>query len=98
LDEVKGEEGFDAIICMGNSFAHLPDFSGDQHDQRLAISNFHKLLKPGGVLVIDHRNYDFILENGYAPTNNIYYNVNTPILHLFVSILLKTYRHVYMYT
>jgi glycine N-methyltransferase len=88
LDEVKGEEGFDAIICMGNSFAHLPDFSGDQHDQRLAISNFHKLLKPGGVLVIDHRNYDFILENGYAPTNNIYYNsehiedIKTSILYV----------------
>merc|ERR1711945_46619 len=59
---------------MGNSFAHLPDFSGDQHEQRRAIANFHSLLKPGGVLVIDHRNYDYILEHGNAPSKNIYYN------------------------
>ena len=77
MKDYKGSEGFDAIICMGNSFAHLPDFSGDQHDQRSAISNFHSLLKPGGILVIDHRNYDYILEYGKAPTNNIYYNVST---------------------
>ena len=76
MKEYKGPEGFDAIICMGNSFAHLPDFSGDQHDQKCAIANFHSLLKPGGILVIDHRNYDYILEHGQAPTNNIYYNVS----------------------
>merc|ERR1712223_1659083 len=74
MKEYKGDEGFDAIICMGNSFAHLPYFSGDQHEQRRAIANFHSLLKPGGVLVIDHRNYDYILEHGNAPTKNIYYN------------------------
>ena len=75
LGEFKGPKGFDAIVCMGNSFAHLPDFAGDQHDHRLAIDNFHRLLKPGGLLIIDHRNYDYIIENGSAPTKNIYYNV-----------------------
>ena len=84
MSEHRGS-GFDAIICMGNSFAHLPDFSGDQHDQRTAITNFYELLKPGGILVIDHRNYDYILEHGAAPTKNIYYSVNifrTPIFNL----------------
>ena len=75
LGEFKGPKGFDAIVGMGNSFAHLPDFAGDQHDHRLAIDNFHRLLKPGGLLIIDHRNYDYIIENGSAPTKNIYYNV-----------------------
>ena len=37
------EEGFDAIVCMGNSFAHLPDFHGDQREQQLAIDNFYKV-------------------------------------------------------
>ena len=74
LEDLKGE-GFDAIICMGNSFAHLPDFAGENQDQKKAIDNFHKLLKPGGIMVIDHRNYDFILQHGYAPKKNIYYNV-----------------------
>merc|ERR1712051_675398 len=26
MKEYSGSEGFDALICMGNSFAHLPDF------------------------------------------------------------------------
>jgi glycine N-methyltransferase len=70
----SGSTGFDAIICMGNSFAHLPDFHGDQRDHKLAIANFYELLKPGGILIIDHRNYDYILDHGKSPKNNIYYN------------------------
>ena len=28
------EDGFDAVICLGNSFAHLLDSFGDQREQR----------------------------------------------------------------
>ena len=69
------ENGYDAIICMGNSFAHLPDFHGDQREHKLAIENFYSLIKPGGILLIDHRNYDHILDHGFAPHKNLYYNV-----------------------
>lgn len=68
--------GFDAVICLGNSFAHLPDFEGDQRPQRAALTNFRDLLKPGGVLLIDHRNFDEILATGQVPTKNVYYNVS----------------------
>ena len=34
----------------------------------------YDMLKPGGILIIDHRNYDYILKNGQAPKKNIYYN------------------------
>ncbi|XP_030642590.1 glycine N-methyltransferase isoform X2 [Chanos chanos] len=56
VDDIeKPGDGFDAVICLGNSFAHLPDFKG-------------------GILIIDHRNYDYILETGRAPQGkNIYY-------------------------
>jgi len=27
-------EGFDAVICLGNSFAHMPDSFDDQREQR----------------------------------------------------------------
>lgn len=27
-------EGFDAVICLGNSFAHMPDSFGDQREQK----------------------------------------------------------------
>jgi len=66
--------GFDAIICMGNSFPNLMDDDGDFRNQKIAIKNFYDLLKPGGVLIIDHRNYDYILKHGHAPNKNIYYN------------------------
>lgn len=69
------EGGFDCVICLGNSFAHLPDLTGDQENHRIAIRNFHEVLKPGGLLIIDHRNYDAILDSGKAPRRNVYYNV-----------------------
>ncbi|KAL5252599.1 hypothetical protein ACHWQZ_G015394 [Mnemiopsis leidyi] len=69
------EGGYDAVICIGNSFAHLPDFAGDNSLHKLAISNFHKMLKPGGILIIDHRNYDHIIKYGALPNSSskLYY-------------------------
>ncbi|XP_004846606.1 glycine N-methyltransferase [Heterocephalus glaber] len=66
--------GFDAVICLGNSFAHLPDCRGDQSEHQLALRNIASMVRPGGLLVIDHRNYDHILSTGCAPPGkNIYY-------------------------
>ncbi|XP_069344070.1 glycine N-methyltransferase isoform X2 [Eulemur rufifrons] len=68
------EGGFDAVICLGNSFAHLPDCKGDQSEHQLALKNIANMVRPGGLLVIDHRNYDHILSSGCAPPGkNIYY-------------------------
>ncbi|XP_018006543.1 glycine N-methyltransferase [Hyalella azteca] len=74
MEDIDGKEQFDAVICLGNSFAHLPNEECDFANQRLALSNFCAMVKPGGVLLIDHRNYDDILDRGTAPTRNIYYN------------------------
>ncbi|CAN8000368.1 unnamed protein product [Ixodes hexagonus] len=73
-DLVKPDGGFDAVICLGNSFSHLPDVAGDGSTHRKAISNFREMIKPGGFLIIDHRNYDHILDHGTTPTHSIYYN------------------------
>lgn len=67
-------DGFDAVICLGNSFAHMPDTFGDQREQRQALLNFERCVKPGGLLLIDHRNYDYIIETGDVPSKCIYYN------------------------
>ena len=60
---------FDAITCLGNSFTHL--FT---HQERLlAMAEYHKLLRPGGILVLDQRNYDAILDRGYHSRHIYYY-------------------------
>lgn len=76
VEHIIGDNYFDAVICLGNSFAHMTDPYGDQRMQKQAINNFNRCLKPGGLLLIDHRNYDYIIETGLAPTNCIYYNVS----------------------
>merc|ERR1712098_109519 len=43
-------------------------------DHKTCFKNFASMLKPGGILIIDHRNYDYILKHGRAPKKNIYYN------------------------
>ena len=49
---------FDAVFCLGNSLVHVLT-----EDALLkSISNFHSLLKPGGVLVIQILNYDRIMK------------------------------------
>ncbi|XP_034175094.2 glycine N-methyltransferase [Osmia lignaria lignaria] len=82
-------DGFDAVICLGNSFAHMPDSFGDQREQRQALLNFERCVKPGGLLLIDHRNYDYIIETGNIPPKCIYYNsqhmTNIKASVLFVS-------------
>ncbi|GBP03225.1 Glycine N-methyltransferase [Eumeta japonica] len=67
---------FDAVLCLGNSFAHLLDEFGDQREQLEALRNFALCLKPGGLLIIDHRNYDSIIDSGATPGKSIYYNCN----------------------
>ncbi|XP_041469173.1 glycine N-methyltransferase-like [Lytechinus variegatus] len=76
-EDLPSQEGkFDAVICLGNSFANLPDFEGNLSNQRLALKNFADFLRPGGMMIIDHRNYDAILDTGRAPVHNIYYHGN----------------------
>ncbi len=60
---------YDAIICLGNSFTHL----FDEADRRRALAEFYAALAHDGVLIIDQRNYDAILDNGYDSKHKYYY-------------------------
>jgi SAM-dependent methyltransferase len=69
LADVHGEARFDALICLGNAFTHLFD-----HEQRReALRQMYMVLKPGGMIVIDHRNYDRMLDEGYSSKHMYYY-------------------------
>ena len=60
---------FDVVICLGNSFTHL----FEDQDRRRALAEFYAALKHDGVLIIDHRNYDGILDNGFSSKHKYYY-------------------------
>ena len=60
---------FDAVICLGNSFTHL--FS--ERDRRKALAEFFAVLRYDGILIMDQRNYDAILDHGFSSKHTYYY-------------------------
>jgi SAM-dependent methyltransferase len=60
---------FDAVICLGNSFTHL--FS--ERDRRKALAEFYAALRHDGILILDQRNYDTILDEGFKFKHTYYY-------------------------
>jgi glycine/sarcosine N-methyltransferase len=60
---------FDAVICLGNSFTHL--FS--ERDRRKSLAEFYAALRHDGVLILDQRNYDAILDHGFSSKHKYYY-------------------------
>lgn len=60
---------FDAVICLGNSFTHI----FDEHDRRRAFAEFYAALKHDGILILDQRNYDAILDVGFQSKHKYYY-------------------------
>lgn len=60
---------FDAIICLGNSFTHL----FEEEDRRRSLAEFYAALKHDGILILDQRNYDGILDHGFSTKHKYYY-------------------------
>ncbi len=65
--DIHGE--FDAVICLGNSFTHL----FRERDRRKALAEYYAVLKHNGILILDHRNYDRLLEGtSSSGKSNVY--------------------------
>ncbi|WP_417766649.1 methyltransferase domain-containing protein [Stappia sp.] len=60
---------YDAIICLGNSFTHLHE----EADRRRALAEFYAALKHDGILILDQRNYDTMLDQGFQSKHKYYY-------------------------
>ncbi len=57
LAEVFGRRAFDALLCLGNSLPHL--LTG--RELAAALDDFAACLRPGGLLLIQNRNFDAVL-------------------------------------
>jgi SAM-dependent methyltransferase len=51
---------FDGIVCVGNSLCLVEDDSR----RKECVAAFYSSLKPGGTLVIDERNFEWMIRNG----------------------------------
>jgi len=51
-----GSESFDICLVLGNSLCLL----ADANDIREVIEQFHNILRPGGALIVDERNFEYI--------------------------------------
>lgn len=60
---------YDAIVCLGNSFTHIHD----EQDRRKALAEFYAALRYDGVLILDQRNYDEMLDHGFKSKHKYYY-------------------------
>jgi SAM-dependent methyltransferase len=60
---------YDAIICLGNSFTHLHN----EQDRRKALAEFYAALRYDGILILDQRNYDEMLDHGFMSNHKYYY-------------------------
>lgn len=61
LPEYMSHEGnmrFDAVLVLGNSLCLVPEES----QRRVCLRAFHDVLQPGGTLVIDERNFQYMLD------------------------------------
>jgi len=60
---------YDAVICLGNSFTHLHD----ENDRRKTLAEYYATLRHDGILILDQRNYDALLDCRVKPSHNYYY-------------------------
>lgn len=52
-----GREIFDLLLCLGNSLPHVTN----QQDLTAALADFAACLRPGGMLLIQNRNFDAVM-------------------------------------
>lgn len=60
---------FDAVVCLGSSLCHV--FDG--HTRHQVLKRFRDLLRPGGLLIVDQRNYQAIRAGRFKSTGQYYY-------------------------
>lgn len=57
MQRTFGTDSFDALLCLGNSLPHAENPPGVS----AALTDFAACLKPGGLLILQNRNFDRVL-------------------------------------
>ncbi len=57
LSDAFGQAAFDALLCLGNSLPHVLT----RKDLLAALWDFRAVLRPGGKLILQNRNFDLVL-------------------------------------
>jgi glycine/sarcosine N-methyltransferase len=65
---------YDAVICLGSSIPHA-----GVEERRALLRRIHELLLPGGVLLVDHRNFDYIVAHQAMPPGRSVYAGNVEV-------------------
>jgi glycine/sarcosine N-methyltransferase len=60
---------FDALVCLGSSLCHV----FDQEIRHQVLKRFRSLLKPGGLLIVDQRNFQAIRSGRFKSSGRYYY-------------------------
>jgi len=60
---------YDAVVCLGSSLCHV----FDQSTRSQVLKRFRDLLRPGGLLIVDQRNYHAIRAGRFKSTGQYYY-------------------------
>jgi len=94
--ELDFKNEFDMVTCLGNSLTYL--FRRDE--QLRVLRNFRRMLKPGGKLVMDERNYEefFLKENAeFRYSGEVVYcgkeKVHAHPIHSSLSMVIMEYEH-----
>ncbi|WP_348749303.1 class I SAM-dependent methyltransferase [Pseudomonas rhodesiae] len=60
---------FDAVVCLGSSLCHV----FEANERMKVLQAFRALLKPGGLLVVDQRNFAAIRAGHFKSSGHYYY-------------------------
>jgi SAM-dependent methyltransferase len=58
LEKTFGSGKMDALACLGNSLPHVKDAA----DLQNAMQDFSAVLRPGGILLLQNRNFDKVMQ------------------------------------
>lgn len=73
----------DCVIWISFIVLIQVKFNFYQNIYRQALHNFERCVKPGGLLLIDHRNYEYIIQKGQtSPIESMYYNVSNKLFNI----------------